>query len=83
MCEYAYVLHTDSSLCHVITLDQEDPPAYGQWEHRDAPTHVKSRTCLAEDAAHAMVLFQGAGAGCALEDAAILATLFDAIHTED
>ncbi|KAH8881936.1 salicylate hydroxylase [Thozetella sp. PMI_491] len=59
-----------------LTLDQEDPHSYSQWEHKSTPTYAHGRVCVIGDAAHATTPWQGAGAGQAFEDAVILGTLF-------
>lgn len=56
-------------------LDQTDPQAYSQWEHKSTSTFANGQVCLAGDAAHATTPWQGAGAGQAFEDALILGTL--------
>lgn len=64
-------------------LDQPDPHAYSQWEHKSTSTFSLegSRVCIAGDAAHATTPWQGAGAGQAFEDAAILGTLLGEVKT--
>ncbi|KAI4150841.1 MAG: hypothetical protein LQ340_003864 [Diploschistes diacapsis] len=74
-----HILGSDPSLL----VDQENPSAFAQWEHRDAPTYVKDRVCVAGDAAHAMTPWQGSGAGMAIEDAVILGTVFSAVKTRE
>ena len=66
-----------------LLLDQDDPAVFAQWEHRDAPTYVKDRVCIAGDAAHAMTPWQGSGAAMALEDAVVLGALFAQIRSPD
>lgn len=56
-------------------LDQPDPEAYSQWEHKSTSTFANGRVCIAGDAAHATTPWQGAGAGQAFEDALVLGTL--------
>lgn len=43
-----------------------------------APTFVRGRVCISGDAAHAAAPYHGAGAGFAVEDAAVLASLLSA-----
>ncbi|KAE8849753.1 hypothetical protein PTNB85_00169 [Pyrenophora teres f. teres] len=43
------------------------------------PSYVSGRLCLAGDAAHAAAPHHGAGAGCGIEDALILACLLEAV----
>ncbi|KAK5988398.1 6-methylsalicylic acid decarboxylase atA [Cladobotryum mycophilum] len=62
-----------------VLLDQPNPQAYSQWDHKATPTYVNGRVCIMGDAAHAMTPWQGAGAGQALEDSVVLATLFEHI----
>lgn len=66
-----------------LLLDQENPAAFAQWEHVDAPTYVSGRVCMIGDAAHAMTPWQGSGAAMALEDAVILGRLFAQIKFPD
>ncbi|KAK2599766.1 hypothetical protein N8I77_011492 [Diaporthe amygdali] len=58
-----------------LMLDQSDPQAYSQWEHKATSTFANGQICIAGDAAHATTPWQGAGAGQAFEDALILGTL--------
>lgn len=62
-----------------LMLDQPDPQAYSQWEHKATSTFANGRVCIAGDAAHATTPWQGAGAGQAFEDALILGTLLGEI----
>lgn len=65
-------------------LDQPDPQAYSQWEHKSTSTFANGRVCIAGDAAHATTPWQGAGAGQAFEDALILGTLLGEVkHPSD
>lgn len=66
-----------------LMLDQPDPHAYSQWEHKHTTTFSRegSRVCIAGDAAHATTPWQGAGAGQAFEDAAILGVLLGKVRT--
>ena len=57
--------------------------AYSEWEHTDAPTYVKGRVCVIGDAAHAMTSWQASGASQALEDAAVLSSLFSKVQTPE
>jgi salicylate hydroxylase len=56
---------------------------FAQYEHKNAPTYVKVRVCIAGDAAHAMTPWKGSGAATALEDAVILGPLFEQIRLPD
>ncbi|POS77599.1 hypothetical protein DHEL01_v204016 [Diaporthe helianthi] len=58
-----------------LILDQPNPHAYSQWEHKSTSTYANGQVCIAGDAAHATTPWQGAGAGQAFEDALILGTL--------
>lgn len=58
-----------------LILDQNEPHAYSQWEHKNTSTFANGRVCVAGDAAHATTPWQGAGTGQAFEDAMILGTL--------
>ncbi|KAL9001642.1 MAG: hypothetical protein Q9188_005395 [Gyalolechia gomerana] len=50
------------------------------WEAPPAPTFTKSRVAMMGDAAHAMVPYQGQGAGQAIEDASVLQELLGRVH---
>jgi salicylate hydroxylase len=63
-----------------LLLQQAEPAAWSQWEHKTTPTYANNNVCIVGDAAHATTPWQGAGAGQALEDAAILKTLFSQVH---
>ncbi|KAK7749137.1 hypothetical protein SLS62_008425 [Diatrype stigma] len=58
-----------------LTLDQSNPRGYSQWEHKSTPTYANGCVCIMGDAAHATTPWQGAGAGQAFEDAAVLGAL--------
>ncbi|KAI1758264.1 salicylate hydroxylase [Xylaria castorea] len=62
-----------------LILDQPNTQGYSQWEHKSTPTYANDRICIMGDAAHAMTPWQGAGAGQAIEDALILATVLGRI----
>ncbi|KAH8657989.1 salicylate hydroxylase [Xylariales sp. PMI_506] len=64
-----------------LLLDQDQPQAYSQWEHKKTPTYANGRVCLVGDAAHATTPWQGAGAGQAFEDAMVLSMLLKAIKS--
>ncbi|MCJ1356784.1 MAG: hypothetical protein MMC33_006780 [Icmadophila ericetorum] len=66
-----------------LLLDQEEPLAFSQWEHKNAPTYVKGRVCVIGDAAHALTPWQGSGAGQAIEDAMILETLLATVKNPE
>ncbi|KAI1417355.1 FAD/NAD(P)-binding domain-containing protein [Hypoxylon sp. FL1857] len=66
-----------------LLLDQPDPQGYSQYEHKSTPTYANGRMCIMGDAAHATTPWQGAGAGQAFEDAAILGTLLANISSAD
>lgn len=53
----------------------DEPDLWALFDHRPAPTYYKGCVAVLGDAAHASTPHQGAGAGQALEDAYILATL--------
>ncbi|KAI1129772.1 salicylate hydroxylase [Nemania abortiva] len=64
-----------------LILDQPHTQGYSQWEHKSTPTYANDRICIMGDAAHAMTPWQGAGAGQAIEDALILATVLGRISS--
>ena len=59
--------------------DQLDKWAVFDTHDNPAPTYVKGRVCVSGDAAHASAPYHGAGAGFAIEDAAVLAHLLAAV----
>jgi salicylate hydroxylase len=61
--------------------DQLDKWAVFDMYDHPAPTYVRSRICIAGDAAHASAPHHGAGAGIGIEDAAVLAALITASAT--
>ncbi|KUI66790.1 Salicylate hydroxylase [Cytospora mali] len=63
------------NLANQLILDQPEPQAYSQWEHKSTRTFSNGRVCIVGDAAHASTPWQGAGTGQAFEDAMILGTL--------
>ncbi|KAI0802812.1 salicylate hydroxylase [Xylaria sp. FL0064] len=58
-----------------LLLSDPSLHAYSQHEHTSTATYWRDNICLIGDAAHASTPWQGAGAGQALEDCVILATL--------
>ncbi|KAI1209956.1 salicylate hydroxylase [Annulohypoxylon truncatum] len=62
-----------------LTLDQDDPQGYSQWEHKSTKTYANGRVCVAGDAAHATTPWQGTGAGLAIEDAMVLGALLSKV----
>lgn len=68
-------LVADSASPNKITI-------FGLWHHKHpAPTYVKDRITVVGDAADATTPWQGSGGGMAIEDAYILSSLFENIHT--
>lgn len=60
------------------------PSVWALFEHPPATTyHRNGRICLLGDCAHASTPHQGAGAGMAIEDAAVLSTLLGHINNSD
>ncbi|KAM7185745.1 hypothetical protein V8F20_011682 [Naviculisporaceae sp. PSN 640] len=74
---------SDTDLDIQLMLNQPNPQAYSQFEHKSTPTYYRNNTCIVGDAAHATTPWQGAGAGQALEDAMILGALFTEISSAD
>ena len=64
-------------------LDQDEPQAYSQWEHKSTPTYANGNVCIVGDAAHATTPWQGSGAGLAIEDAVVLAALLKAVASRE
>ncbi|KAG9255696.1 salicylate hydroxylase [Emericellopsis atlantica] len=64
-----------------LLLDEAEPVAWSQWEHKSTPTYANHHVCIVGDAAHATTPWQGAGAGQALEDAMILGALFSQVRS--
>lgn len=58
-----------------LLLDTHEPSLWAMWDHTPASTYTKGRIAMMGDAAHATTPFQGQGAGQAIEDALVLATL--------
>ena len=61
-------------------LDTPKTAAWSLWDHPPAPYYAKGRVCMMGDAAHASTPFQGAGAGQAIEDALVLASLLGEVE---
>ncbi|KAI1172987.1 salicylate hydroxylase [Nemania sp. FL0916] len=66
-----------------LLIDQPSLEGYSSWEHKETSTYSKGRICIVGDAAHAMTPWQGAGAGQAIEDAAIMGALLAAVASAD
>jgi len=64
----------------IMSLLPDELDKWAIFDTRDhpAPTYVRGRVCVAGDAAHAAAPHHGAGAGCGVEDALVLATLMEA-----
>ncbi|CAF9942352.1 hypothetical protein IMSHALPRED_003632 [Imshaugia aleurites] len=58
-----------------LLLATHEPSVWSMWDHAPAPTYTKGRIAIMGDAAHATTPYQGQGAGQAIEDALVLATL--------
>ncbi|CAF9924864.1 MAG: hypothetical protein ALECFALPRED_002851 [Alectoria fallacina] len=58
-----------------LLLATPNPSVWAMWDHPPAPTYTKGRIAMMGDAAHATTPYQGQGAGQAIEDALVLATL--------
>ena len=61
--------------CTQLLLATPNPSVWAMWDHPPAPTYTKGRIAMMGDAAHATTPYQGQGAGQAIEDALVLATL--------
>ncbi|RYO93051.1 hypothetical protein DL762_001314 [Monosporascus cannonballus] len=64
-------------------LDHARPLRWPIMHHLETPTYVRGRVCLLGDVAHASSPHQAAGAGQALEDAAILSHLLTLVKSPD
>lgn len=60
----------------------EKPDVWAIFDYPPAKSYYKGRTCLSGDAAHASTPHLGAGAGMAIEDAYIMASLLAEIEDE-
>lgn len=60
----------------------DSPDIWALFDHRPAPTYYKANIAILGDAAHASTPHQGAGAGQAIEDAFILASLLGDENTK-
>lgn len=58
-----------------LLLATHEPSVWAMWDHGPASTYTKGRIAIMGDAAHATTPYQGQGAGQAIEDALVLATL--------
>ncbi|KAI1661769.1 salicylate hydroxylase [Daldinia decipiens] len=59
-----------------LSLDQEEPYGYSQWEHKATPTYANGNVCVIGDAAHATTSWQGSGVAMSFEDVMVLQALF-------
>ncbi|RYP24064.1 hypothetical protein DL765_000792 [Monosporascus sp. GIB2] len=64
-------------------LDHARPLRWPIMHHLETPTYVRGRVCLLGDVAHASSPHQAAGAGQALEDAAVLSHLLTLVKSPD
>ncbi|KAI0486501.1 salicylate hydroxylase [Xylaria cf. heliscus] len=62
-----------------LLLSEPSLHAYSQHEHKSTAAYCRDNICLIGDAAHASTPWQGAGAGQAVEDCVILASLLSRI----
>lgn len=58
-----------------LLLATHELSVWAMWDHGPASTYTKGRIAIMGDAAHATTPYQGQGAGQAIEDALVLATL--------
>ena len=58
----------------------QKPDSWALFDHPPAESYRNGRVALLADAAHASTPHQGAGAGMALDDAYVLASLFGEVH---
>jgi len=73
----------DESVRKLLSMLKK-PDKWGLFEHKPASTyHQGGKICLLGDCAHASSPHQGAGAGMAIEDAAVLSTLLGKIKGKD
>ncbi|KAH9909071.1 salicylate hydroxylase [Xylariomycetidae sp. FL2044] len=66
-----------------LLSEAKDLKAYSEWEHKSTPAYAKGHVCVVGDAAHAATPWQGAGAGLAIEDAAVLGHLLAQVKGRD
>ena len=73
--------HFGSTVRSIINMLPETLDKWAVFDTYDhpAPTFVKKRICISGDGAHAAAPYHGAGAGFAIEDAAVLAYLLSAV----
>ncbi len=76
------------TLTHFLTspqllLDTPSPSLWAMWDHAPAPTYTKGRIAIMGDASHATTPYQGQGAGQAIEDALVLATLLAEVSNDN
>jgi salicylate hydroxylase len=69
------------SVKKIVSL-MEKPDVWAMFNYPPAHTYYKGRTCLSGDAAHASTPHHGAGAGMAIEDAYIMASLLAEVEDE-
>ena len=69
------------SVKKIVSL-MEKSDVWALFDYPPAKTYYKGRTCLSGDAAHASTPYHGAGAGMAIEDAYIMASLLAEIEDE-
>lgn len=64
-------------------LNRPETSAWSMWDMPPAPTYCGGNIVMTGDAAHATTPFQGQGAGQAIEDAYVLASLMGHVDTRD
>lgn len=64
-------------------LNRPETSAWSMWDMPAAPTYFSDNIVMTGDAAHATTPFQGQGAGQAIEDAYVLASLMAHVDTPD
>ena len=80
--EMLQVFEDWSPACQAILASIAEPTRWALHELPELPFYQRERVMVVGDAAHALVPHQGAGAGQALEDAYVLATLLTDVRCD-